>query len=439
MNQKIIGMLQNDTSDVLIIDMPPRHGKSEFISKYFPAWFIGTNPSKRVILTSYEATFAASFGAAARDLLKEHGPDQFGVRVRSDSSAAKWWRTQAGGGMTTSGVGGPITGKGADLLIVDDAIKNAQEALSGRHRQKVWDWFASTALTRLEPGGKVIIVMTRWHEDDLVGRLLKRQEGFDHHRMEVVSLPAIAGENDALGRKEGEALWPERYSEKDLAAKKLTVGDYWWSAVYQQKPRNPEGAEWPDEYFEGIGFDQWPDSDSTEIRLMSFDPSKGKNDRAGDYSSIILGYGNQTNLYVSCIMKRLPVTQACKLFVQIAAKHRVHVAAVETNQFQELLIEPIQAECERLGFGMRVVEFNNTKNKVMRIRTLNASLAGKKFRFRKNVPGVDLLLGQLRDFPLGQHDDGPDSLEMADRLWRREMGLADVSGDPLRIVVPGAE
>ena len=94
--------------------------------------------------------------------------------------------------MTTSGVGGPITGKGADLLIVDDAIKNAQEALSGRHRQKVWDWFASTALTRLEPGGKVIIVMTRWHEDDLVGRLLKRQEGFDHHRMEVVSLPAIA-------------------------------------------------------------------------------------------------------------------------------------------------------------------------------------------------------------------------------------------------------
>src|SRR5919202_5572422 len=149
--------------------MPPRHGKSEFLSKYLPAWYLGTYPDRRVILASYSDTFAAEWGGKARDLLEQHG-HLFGVKVRSDSSARDRWEIAAhAGGMVTAGAGGGLTGRGGHLVVVDDPVKSQAEALSDVIRERTHGWFRNVLLPRLEPGGSVILVMTRWHQDDLAG------------------------------------------------------------------------------------------------------------------------------------------------------------------------------------------------------------------------------------------------------------------------------
>jgi predicted phage terminase large subunit-like protein len=225
----------------LLITMPPRHGKSYLTSHHFPAWFLGVYPDRRVILTSYEADFAAGWGRKARDVLEVVGPDLFGVAVRHDSKAADRWDIEGHtGGMTTAGVGGPITGKGADLLIIDDPVKNAEEAASPTYRQRAWDWYTSTAYTRLEPGGAVVLIQTRWHEDDLAGRVIANAAE-SGESWDVLNLPALAEGSDPLGRRPGQALWPERFDEVDLARIRATLGSYYFTSLYQQRPAPAEG------------------------------------------------------------------------------------------------------------------------------------------------------------------------------------------------------
>lgn len=203
------------------------------------------------MLCSYAADFAATWGRKARDVIAEHGEAVFGVRVREDVAARDEWEIEktfnggltwqtVEGGMKTAGVGGPITGRGANVIIVDDPIKNAEEAFSSTVREKIWDWFNSTLMTRIEPGCRVIIIMTRWHEDDLVGRLVK-QMADGGEQWDLINLPALAEENDPLGRVIGEALWPERYNEEALQEIRSKRGEYWFSALYQQRP-TPVGA-----------------------------------------------------------------------------------------------------------------------------------------------------------------------------------------------------
>jgi predicted phage terminase large subunit-like protein len=236
------------TNRRLLVSMPPRHGKSEFCSKYFPAWFVGSQPERRVILASYEADFAAGWGRKVRDLLNEFGQQYFGVSVRDDSSAAdRWDLSDHEGGMWTAGVGGPITGKGADLLIIDDPVKNAEEANSITYRDKAWNWYVSTAYTRLEPGAGIILIMTRWHADDLAGRIIGNA-GRTGEQWRTLTLPALAEEDDPLGRPPGEALWPERYSAADLIRIRDTQDDPaagqvmgWFDSLYQQRP-TPRGG-----------------------------------------------------------------------------------------------------------------------------------------------------------------------------------------------------
>lgn len=215
-----------------MVTMPPRHGKSEYCSKYLPAWAEGTFPDWRTILTSYEASFAASWGRKARNLLEEFGSD-FGVEVATSPSAADNWDIKGRpGGMSTAGAGGAITGKGAHLAIVDDPIKNYEEASSQLIRDKIWDWWQSTLYTRLEPNGVVIVIQTRWHEDDLCGRLIREaNDGGEQWR--ILKLPALL--------EDGTALWPERYSVERLLQIKRAVGSYIWEALYQQNPTPREG------------------------------------------------------------------------------------------------------------------------------------------------------------------------------------------------------
>ena len=253
---KHIAILEKEVMDIaagvndrLIVEMAPRHGKSEYLSKYTPAWFIGKFPDKRVILSSYEADFASQWGRKARDILEEHGPAIFGVKVSQASSAANRWDIEGrAGGEQTAGIGGPITGKGAHLAIIDDPVKNSKEAGSKTVRDAHWDWFQSTLYTRLEPGGAIIIIMTRWHEDDLVGRI-KKEMANGGEQWRIVSLPAIAEENDPMGRKPGEALCPARYPIEALNKIKRAIGSYFWSALYRQNPQPEEGVLFKRSYF----------------------------------------------------------------------------------------------------------------------------------------------------------------------------------------------
>ena len=194
--------------DRLMIFAPPRHTKSELASRRFPAWYLGRHPDKQLIAATYSGDFALDFGRDVRGIVqgeefKALFPD---VSLASDSQAANRWHTNKGGVSVYVGVGGPITGRGAHIALIDDPFKDREEADSEIRRQRVWDWYTSTAYTRLMPGGAIVVINTRWHDDDLSGRLLDEQtKGGD--QWEVLSLPAIA---------DGEALWSDWYRLRRL-------------------------------------------------------------------------------------------------------------------------------------------------------------------------------------------------------------------------------
>lgn len=226
----------------LILALPPRHGKSEIASRGFPAWVLGRNPEREILLASYSAELAFDFSRMARALLRDWGPRLWGVRLAHDSSSVGRWGIDGHrGGLVAAGVGGPFTGRGADVLIIDDPIKNADEAASDIIRQRQWEWYRTTARTRLAPGGAIVVIQTRWHEDDLTGRLLA-DAAAGGEQWEVLSLPAMADEDDPLGRSVGDPLWPARFPLPELEAVKRAVGSRVWAALYQQRPSPEEGG-----------------------------------------------------------------------------------------------------------------------------------------------------------------------------------------------------
>ena len=225
--------------DRLIIELPVRHGKSELVSHYFPAWWLGQKPDDQVMLCSYNDNFARGWGRKARDTLQEVGPRVFGIGVAEQPAAADYWFVKDHVGvMAAAGVGGAITGKGADLLLIDDPVKNAEEANSETYREKVWEWWQGTARTRLQPGGRVVLVMARWHEDDLSGRI--QANAGSAEPWTVLRLPAIAEDNDPMGRQPGEALCPEMWPIEVLRNVEKE-NPYFFAALYQQRPAPADG------------------------------------------------------------------------------------------------------------------------------------------------------------------------------------------------------
>lgn len=233
-----------ETGGRLMVFMPPRHGKSQTCSHWLPAWLLAEHPERTVLLASYGADFAADWGRLARDSAAEAG-----VVMRRDVTSASHWLTAAGGGMKTDGVGGGISGRGTHCLIVDDPLKNAEEANSATYRRRLWDWWRSTATTRLEPGAAIVLIMTRWNEADLAGMILAESEAEGAERWRIISLPALAEAGDPLGRTEGDALWPERYPLPVLEATRQRLGTYWWSALYMQRPQAAEGGMFKRQWF----------------------------------------------------------------------------------------------------------------------------------------------------------------------------------------------
>jgi len=228
-----------DRGDIrrLLIEAPPRHGKSELASRRFPAWYIGRHPDQQVICVSYNDDLAKDIGRDVRNIIREREFQNIfpGITLAEDSAAAGRWHTKQGGSYLAAGVGGTMTGYGAHLGVIDDPIKNQEEADSERIRDNIWRWYTSTFRTRLMPGGAIVLMMTRWHEDDLAARVQQSEEWV------VLKLPAI----DEEGTEREKALWPEWYPLEDLHQTRdvLMRGSprQWW-ALYQQEPKSEQGT-----------------------------------------------------------------------------------------------------------------------------------------------------------------------------------------------------
>lgn len=236
----------------LMVFWPPGHAKSKYSSEYGPAWWIGRNKKKTIIHASYGQDFAERFGRKIRNIVRAPEYERvFGVTLAADSRAAGEWETVDGGEYKAAGVGSGITGRRADLGLIDDPVKSRKEADSPTYRQNAWDWYLADFRTRLKPGGAIVIIQTRWHEDDLSGRILPKNYDFrsgwvtarDGEKWFVLNFPAICeSTNDGTGRKIGEALWPGYITIDTLEQLRRTQGSRNWDSLYQQRPRPSDGG-----------------------------------------------------------------------------------------------------------------------------------------------------------------------------------------------------
>ena len=259
----------------LIITMPVRHGKSELCSIWTPIWWLLTQPvDGRVLIASHGAELATEFGRQIRDHTKN--PD-LPLFLREDQRAAGSWRLASGGRLHTAGVGGSITGRGFNLIVVDDSIKDMETAYSATHRDIVWRWFTGTLNSRLQPGGSIVVIQSRWHEDDLVGRL--QGDEYESEIYDAIDLPAIATGVDAIGREQGEALWPEEWPLEELALRRTAVGPTIWQAQYQGSPTTPEGNVFLREWWRYIDVVDVPPAD-VDLRIWDL----GYTENGGDWT-----------------------------------------------------------------------------------------------------------------------------------------------------------
>jgi len=393
----------------LLIQMPPRHGKSEFTSGHFPAWYLGTFPERRVILASYEHDFAASWGAKARDRFAEWGPTLWRLWLKKDKQAADDWQIAGhSGGMVCAGVGGPIMGRGADLLVIDDPVKSAEEADSETYRSRAWDWYRATAYTRLEPGGALILIMTRWHEDDLAGRILaNRQE--DAEPWQVISLPALAEGEDPLGREAGQALWRERYDEQALAQIRAQLGPYHFAALYQQRPAPPEGALFRQEWWH-----YWEQAPECEEVLLSVDCSY-KEGQDSSFTVVQVWGRAGGHLYLLDQWRRQCGFNQAKAAVREMAERwpQAHTKLIEDKANGRAVIESLQSELS----GIVPVEPKGGKYSRAQAVLPVVEQGRVSLPQPSRLPWVNELLAEARTFPVGAHDDQIDALSQALQWW----------------------
>lgn len=394
----------------LLVTMPPRHSKSETCSKYFPAWCIGAL-HKRVILTSYESTFAASWGRKARDILEEWGPALYNVRVSHSSSAADWWELADGSGsMMTAGAGAAITGKGGDILICDDPIKNAQEADSQLMRDRVWEWYTSTFYTRREPNAGVLIIQTRWHEDDLAGRLLQESKRGGDQWIHL-NLPALAETDECIVhgdwkyiRSRGAALWPERFPEQELQAIQRAVGSRVWAALYQQHPTPDAGMIWQRAWFSN----RYTTQPECQTITQSVD-SAFKTGVANDYTTIATWGMSANSFFVLDVFHaRVEFPELKRAIVDSAAKWKPQAILIEDKASGQSVIQELRRETT-----LPIVAWSPNGSKQSRAAAVSPIAEAQKIFLPADASWVNDWIEEHVAFPNGDHDDQQDTTVMA--------------------------
>ena len=399
----------------LIITMPPRSGKSEIVSRRFPAYFLGKYPDLSIISVSYSATLAEDF---CRDVQRIIDSDEYKAvfpnTKLSDKKDKNYKRTSDifeivghKGVYCSAGVGGGITGKGCDILIIDDPIKNRQEANSENTRKKIFDWYSSTAYTRLSPIGGVIMMCTRWHLDDLIGKVLNDKGQKPFH---VISYPAIA-EHDEPHRKQGEALHPERFSLEILNEIKSTLSASDWLSLYQQRP-TPEGGaifetsklRYYDESSEPKRFDQI---------VGSWDMTFKENKTSDFVVGQLWGRKGSEFYLLDMVRDRMDFVKTLKVFINFANKHKnCNCWLVEDKANGTAIISTLKKHISG------IIPITPKESKQERAYAITPYLEAGNIFFPKNQKFTKDLEEEMLQFPAGAHDDTIDSMTQALNYFR---------------------
>tara|TARA_R110002020_G_scaffold265626_1_gene480393 strand:+ start:387 stop:2033 length:1647 start_codon:yes stop_codon:yes gene_type:complete len=418
----------------LIINMPPRHTKSEFASYLLPAWFLGKYPQKKVIQTSHTAELSVGFGRKVRNLV---GKDEYRevfprTSLQADSKAAGRWNTSMGGDYFAIGVGGAVTGKGADLLIIDDP-HSEQEATLAEHSpeiyDKVHDWYTSGPRQRLQPGGAIVIVMTRWSKRDLTGQVTKAALERDGEEWEVIEFPAIM--------PSGNALWPEFWSLEELSTLRRELPHSKWMAQYQQDPTSEVSAIVKRDWWRLWEEENPPNCDFV---LMSWDTAFEKNNRA-DYSACTvwgifysstlspLDTEDETEKQRNKVRSGLPqaniiLLNAYRDRLEFPELKRVVMEEYKTWNPDSVIIEKKASGApliyELRSMGIPVQEFTPTRgnDKITRLNAVSDIFASGRV-WHPPTRWAEEVIEEVGSFPAGQHDDYVDSTSMALMRFRK--------------------
>jgi len=419
---------------LLLISLPPRHGKTLLISKHLPAWYLGRNPDKRIILTSYSAELSDENSDYAKDVFAKWGPILWDAHPSKSYYNRSKWNTTKSGGCISAGIGGSITGFGADLFIIDDYFKGPEEAQSKAARDKLWDKWQGIIGTRLHPGCLVIVLATRWGHDDLMGRLIDKQviEGAEFpFKFEYINMPALIEdehdlENDPLGRKIGEALWPNRFSSKLLKNAKKIVGPYWWNAEFKGRPSREGGNLFKSEHFRYYDIDRltndilcWRASEKDPIRVrrnemkicVIVDPAlekKTKNDPTGMHA---WAYSRKHKVWMLLdrFVDRIDHSKINETSKVFAYKNNASYILVENEKLGKILVKQSEGNDK---IGSRKIPFKEvpTKgiDKYARATPMASYCENERVFFPKNAPWLIEFERNLKDFPSGSHDEDVD-------------------------------
>lgn len=396
----------------LMIFMPPRHGKSEQATKKFPAWVLGKQPSFPIIVSTYSQDLSTKFGQGTRDLMNSNNYQAiFQTRLREDSKAKASWMTSKNGGYEAVGVGGAITGKGFKIGIIDDPIKNDEEAESLVVRDNIHAWYSTTFYTRQEGNAAIIVIQTRWHDDDLAGRLIKAEmeaekDGeTDYDKWEIINFTAIA-EKDERFRKEGDPLWPAKFNGTQLNKFKKTLGPYKWSALYQQNPVDAEAQEIKATWFKPRTLEEL--SRLTTRNFLTIDPAsamRGDSDNIG----AILNFVDRENKWNFMAFKlRMNAPELINFMFKIKSEYGYEKVGIEEGVYQQVIKPFLDKEMRIRNIFLDVVELKHAQQqKALRIRGLIPYYSsGTIF----HVEGFSSdLEEELLIFPKGAHDDVADA------------------------------
>lgn len=412
----------------VMIFMPPRGGKSQLTSKLFPAYLLYKYPQKWIGLNSYAAELAYTFSRSARDAYRD-----IGGNMREDATAVKNWETPEGGGCWAAGVGGPITGKGfGSVGIIDDPLKNAEEAMSDRIRAKQKDWYSSTFYTRAEPDAAIVVVQTRWHEDDLAGWLLREEKaGEDPEHWHIVNFEALKDEVDTQfpssctvepdWRSPGEALCPERFDLKKLSRIKSKVGSLFWNALYQQRPSPLDGELFKRNWWKF--YKKLPDQ-FDEI-IQSWDCAFKETNKSDYVVGQVWGRVGGQFYLIDQVRARMDINGTLIAVRSLSAKHPdSHAKLVEDKANGSAVIDLLNREIPGL------IAVNPEGGKLVRaVATAPYAESGNIFLPDPEIaPWVHDLIEEFAVFPNGKNDDQVDCCTQAiNWLENNQSGAWEVS------------
>ena len=394
----------------LMLFMPPRAGKSLIASHYFPAWALGQNATLDFISTSYSSQLAEGFSRKARGLLKEPSYQTVFSNTKLDESTQSvgHWMTTQGGGYVAAGVGGGITGKGANILIIDDPVRNQEDADSFTVREMQKGWYESTAYTRLAPGGGVLIIQTRWHLDDLSGWLEDKSDRKRGDKFEIIRFPAIATEDETY-RLKGQALHPERYDETAFERIKKAVGPRTWAALYQQNPVPDDGVYFKTSMFHF--YDTLPEAQTLRF-YASWDLAIAT-EQVNDYTvGIIWAIDAEENIYIVDYRRgRYTADLIISQIIDTAVMNRCEVVTIEKGQILLSIGPALNKSIQEARAYSFVIEpmSPGKRDKMLRGRSTQARMMQGRVFFPRNFEGSDAHKEMLQ-FPSAKHDDFVDAM-----------------------------